>query len=604
MAPANTEIAGFFDKLADLLEIEGANPFRVRAYRNAARVISGYPHALADRIEAGEPLDELPGVGSAIAEKIRTIVTTGRLPVLDEAAQRTPVALSELMELPGLGPKRIKQLYHELGITSASELEDATRQDRLATLEGFGTKLQAKILAALGQRSAHGKRTRLDIAEDRAHPLVQHLSAVEGVARVVVAGSYRRRKETVGDLDILVTCQRSAPVMEALHSFHGVESVASQGGTRATVFLSGALQVDVRVVRESAFGAALHYFTGSKAHNIAIRRLAIAAGFKINEYGVFQGDELVAGRSEEEVFAAVDLPWIPAELREGSGEIEAAQNARLPQLIRVDDLRGDTHSHTVATDGRATLSAMAEAANARGYEYLAITDHSQQVRVARGLDPERLRRHIAAIERYNESQPGIRLLASCEVDILEDGGLDVPDALLEHMDIVVATVHSQLRLSRRRQMDRLRRAMDHRRVHILACSPHRPSNRRARAHGYRPRSLAGGGPGTRRMHGNQRSAQPTGSQGRSLPSSKGDGRAPRDRLGCPFDDGSGQDPLRRRPGPTRLDRAPGRAQHPPARRVPSDPAALGRDSRHHTLSSRIGPQRQAPTAFEDKRLAA
>lgn len=468
MALANTEIAEFFERLADLLEIQNANPFRVRAYRNAARIIAGYPHAIADRVAAGEDLDELPGIGPAIAEKIRTIVDTERLPALEEAARITPLALTELMDLPGLGPKRVKQLYHELGIESASDLEQAARAGRLTALAGFGAKLQAKILEAVGRLAEQKRRTRLDIAEDRAHPLVTHLAAVDGVDRVVIAGSYRRRKETVGDLDILVTCRQSAPVMEALRTFHSVQSVASQGRTRATVYLGGGLQVDVRVVNKSAFGAALHYFTGAKAHNVALRRMAVAAGLKLNEYGVFRGKRRIAGRTEEEVFAAVDLPWIPPELRENSGEIEAARENRLPRLIRVEDLRGDLHSHTLATDGHASLADMAEAARRHGYQYLAVTDHSQQVRVAGGLDPERLSRHIDAIERCNESGPGIRLLASCEVDILEDGRLDVPDELLQRMDVVVASVHSQLQLPRRRQMDRLLRAMDHPRLHILA----------------------------------------------------------------------------------------------------------------------------------------
>ncbi|MCO6440918.1 MAG: DNA polymerase/3'-5' exonuclease PolX [Nitrococcus mobilis] len=468
MALSNTEIASFFEKLADLLEIQDANPFRIRAYRNAARVIAGYPHSVADQAAAGADLNELPGIGSAIAEKIHTLVDTGRLPALDEAAKTTPSTLTELMELPGLGPKRVKQLYQELGIKSTAELAQAAREDRLASLEGFGAKLQAQLLETLRQRADRQRRTRLDVAEDRARPLLKHFAAVRGVRQVIVAGSYRRRQETVGDLDILVNCRRDTPVMEALRAFPGIESVASQGETRATVFLSGGLQVDVRVIAESAFGAALHYFTGSKAHNVAIRRMAVAACLKLNEYGVFRDGQQVAGRTEEEIFAAIDLPWIPPELRENTGEIEAARHTCLPQLIRVEDLRGDLHSHTVATDGHATLAAMAEAARTRGYQYLAITDHSQQVRVAGGLDPERLSRHIDAIKRYNETEPGIRVLASCEVDILEDGRLDVPNALLQRLDVVVAAVHSQLRLPRRRQMDRLRRAMDHPRVHILA----------------------------------------------------------------------------------------------------------------------------------------
>ncbi len=467
MPLSNTEIATQLDRLADLLEIQGENPFRVRAYRNAVRVISGHPQSIAELAATGHDLSDLPGIGSGIAEKIHTLLDSGHLPALEEAARETPMALADLMRVPGLGPQRVKQLYRELNVRSAADLEQAAAQGRIAELSGFGARTQARILEAVRGMTASEQRFGIAAAEDMGRALMQYLQGLDGVKKVVIAGSYRRRQETVGDLDILVTSRRGAPVMQRLREFGEIERVASQGTTRATVFLRSGLQVDVRVVPQVAFGAALYYFTGSKAHNVAVRRIAVGRGLKLNEYGLFRGDRRIAGRTEKELLAALDLPWIAPELRENRGEIEAARAGRLPRLVEVDDLRGDLHSHTTASDGHADLEAMAEAARRRGYEYLAITDHSQAVRIANGLDPSRLSRHLDAIARLDERGVGVRLLGSCEVDILEDGSLDLPDDLLQRLDVVVASVHSHFELSREKQTARLLRALDHPRVQIL-----------------------------------------------------------------------------------------------------------------------------------------
>ncbi len=464
----NAEIADIFNRLADLLEIDGANPFRVRAYRNAGRVIGGLPKSAAELLKQGKDLSELPGIGKALAAKIATIVGTGTLPQLKEVAKRVPVALATLMRVEGIGPKRVKALYDELGIRSIEDLKRAARTGRIRTLEGFGEKTEQTILAGIERVAGDTRRVKLAEAEQIALPLTEFLASIDGVKQVAVAGSYRRRKETVGDLDILVTATRGSPVMDRFASYDEVTEVLAKGATRSTVRLRSGLQVDLRVVAGASYGAALHYFTGSKAHNIAVRTLGAKKGLKINEYGVFAGTRRIAGRSEEEVFAQVGLPYIPPELRENRGELEAARTRRLPELVELDDIRGDLHCHTKATDGRATLEEMAMAAREHGYEYLAVTDHSRHVAVAHGLDAKRLAAELEDIDRLNDKLEDIVVLKSVELDILDDGSLDLPDSILKRLDLVVAAVHYRFGLSRRAQTDRIMRALDNRRVNILA----------------------------------------------------------------------------------------------------------------------------------------
>lgn len=456
----NADIARLFSLLADLLEIEGANPFRVRAYRNAARTIESLPHNVEAMVREGADLSELPGIGEDLAGKIKEIVETGRLTALEEVKARIPASLADLIAIPGLGPKRVNVLYRELGITDFDGLARAAKAGQLRTLPGFGAKIEEKILQELDRRAMTGTRMKLITAEQFAEPLLGYLRATPGVTRAIIAGSYRRRKETIGDIDILITCQDSHPVMERFVAYDEVEQVLSKGKTRSTVVLRSGLQVDLRVVAEDSYGSALQYFTGSKAHNIAVRSIAVKLGLKLNEYGVFRGETYIAGRTEEDVYRAIGLPYIEPELREDWGEIEAAQQGRLPHLVTVADIRGDLHAHTKATDGHASIEDMAEAAKAKGYEYLAITDHTKRVTVANGMDATRMAQQIELIDRLNERLQGITILKSAEVDILEDGSLDLPDDILKQLDLTVCSIHYKLNLSREKQTERVIRAMD------------------------------------------------------------------------------------------------------------------------------------------------
>ncbi len=464
----NAQIAATFDTLADLLEIEEANPFRVRAYRNAARIIENMPQELADLLASGKDLSEFPGIGKDLAGKIATIVETGTLPLLDEVERRTPEALSQLTHIAGLGPKRVRSLYERLHVQSVDDLARAVEKQQVRELPGFGAKTEESIRLGLQRMRGQQQRMKLIDAEQIAEPLQAWLKSVPGVAAVQVAGSYRRRRETVGDLDVLVTCDRQGDVMDRFIHHPEVVQVVARGETRSTVRFGSGLQVDLRVVPQSSFGAALHYFTGSKAHNIAIRKLAVKRQLKINEYGVFSGEKRIAGRTEEEVFAQVGLPFIEPELREDRGEVEAAAQGRLPQLVSLEQIRGDLHLHTKATDGRYSLEEMVRAAAELGYAYVAVTDHSRRVTMAKGLDESRLAEQLTQIDALQEKFPTIRILKGIELDILEDGTLDLPDRILKRLDLRVCSVHYQHALPRERQTERIIRAMDNPYFNILA----------------------------------------------------------------------------------------------------------------------------------------
>jgi DNA polymerase (family 10) len=456
----NADIAAMFAQLADLLEIEGANRFRVRAYRNAARTMGGLPRSAAEMVEQDADLSALPGIGEDLAGKIAEVVETGKLALLEDVKRRTTPELGELMQLPGLGAKRVQALHQGLGITSLADLERAVEDGKVQQLSGFGQRTEDNLRGALARLQGQEKRTRLAVVEEIAESLTHYLEGIDGVKEVTVAGSYRRRLETVGDLDILVTCRRGAQVMDRFVWYDDVQRVVSHGKTRSSVLLRSGLQVDLRVVPQVSYGAALHYFTGSKAHNIAIRRLGQQRHLKINEYGVFRGQKRVAGRTEEEVYAQVDLPWIPPELRENMGEIEAARDHKLPTLLTLDDLQGDLHAHTTSTDGHNRLEEMVQAARKRGYRYLAITDHSARVAVTKGLDTKRLAKQIEAIDRLNGRLKHFTVLKAIEVDILDDGSLDLPDDILKELDLTVCSIHSRFHLSRQKQTERIIRAMD------------------------------------------------------------------------------------------------------------------------------------------------
>lgn len=439
----NAEVATVLSTIADFLEIADGNPFRVRAYRNAARVIGDLPRDVAALVAAGEDLATLPGIGRDLAAKIAEIVTTGESATLRELSAQTPPALTALLRLPGLGPKRIRALHEALGIATTEDLAAAAKSGLIHDLPGFGAKTEQRINETIEARRDEQHRFTRAFAAAHAEALMQVLQAIPGVVRAAVAGSYRRGKETVGDLDVVVTAEDANEVMDRFVAYDAVEKVDSRGPTRATVILRGGLQVDLRLVDDASYGAALHYFTGSKAHVIAVRRMGQERGLRINEYGVFRGEERVAGATEESVFQSVGLPYIPPELREDRGEIAAALAGKLPVLVEPGDLRGDLHAHTRATDGRATLREMAEGARALGHAYLAITDHSRRLTVAHGLDPDRLLAQIEAIDRLNAELSGFVVLKGIEVDILEDGRLDLPD------DVPAASISSSARCTAR-----------------------------------------------------------------------------------------------------------------------------------------------------------
>jgi DNA polymerase (family X) len=464
----NVEIAEAFNRLADLLEIEGANPFRVRAYRNAARTLQDLPRSAAAMLAAGEDLSELPGIGKDLAGKIAELIGTGHLTLLDEVARRTPKTLADLAAIPGLGPKRVKALYQNLKIETPADLLAAVESGGVRALPGFGAKTEQKILSELRRTGATEQRMRLFDAEQFAGPLLAYLKGQKGVMEATIAGSYRRRKETVGDLDILVTAKRGARIADRFMAYDEVDRVVSKGPTRSAVILRCGLQVDLRVVPEASYGAALLYFTGSKTHNIALRKRAVKRTWKLNEYGLFDGDQRIAGRTEKEVYDRFGLAFIPPELREDTGEIEAAAKGRLPELVTLSQIRGDLHVHTTASDGKFSITEMAEAAKARGYDYLAVTDHSKHATVARGLDANRLAEQIDEIDRVNEALEGIRILKSSEVDILEDGKLDYPDSILKRLDFTVCAIHYKFDLPGDKQTARVIRAMDNPYFNILA----------------------------------------------------------------------------------------------------------------------------------------
>lgn len=464
----NDEIVRIFDQIADLLEIDGANPFRVRAYQNAARMLRSYPKEMSELLEAGADLSKLPTIGHDLAGKIEEIVCTGRLKMLETLKRTMPAELAELTRVPGLGPKRVKALHETLAIKSARDLKIAAGAGKLATLSGFGPKIEETVLAYFRRDRSQDERVKINDAQKIADRLVAYLSSVAQKKNITVAGSFRRCAETVGDLDVLVASAAPKMVMDHFADFDEIATIVVKGKTRATVRLRSGVQVDLRVVKQGSYGAALVYFTGSKAHNIALRKRAVVQGLKINEYGVFKGARSVAGRTEDGVYAAVGLPYIQPELREACGEIDAAEKRKLPTLVNLEDIRGDLHMHTKASDGEETIRDLALAARRCGYAYIAIADHTKHVTIAHGLTARRLEKQIDEIDRLNEVMSGIRILKCSEVDILADGSLDMPNHILAKLDLAVCAVHFDFNLSSRKQTERIIRAMDHPAFSILA----------------------------------------------------------------------------------------------------------------------------------------
>ena len=452
----NQQIADVFNEVADLLEIQGANSFRVRAYRNAARTLENLSESVADLLLLpGNGVEQFDGIGKDLAAKIKVVVETGQLPQLEELRQQVPRGAVEMLRIPGLGPKKVAILFSELGIVSLEQLKESCEAGIISQRKGFGKKTEQSILEGIPLALEAGKRFLISVARESAEEIVADLKQLPSIRQVSVAGSCRRRKETCGDLDVLATSDDSAVAMDRLAANPLVEKVLARGETKQRVRLRSGIELDLRVVPDESYGAAMQYFTGSKEHNIVIRRRAIERGLKLNEYGLFREDEYVAGRTEEEVYAAVGLPFIPPELRENRGEIELAEAGQLPTLIEVADIQGDLHMHTTASDGSASIREMAEAAKARGLKYIAITDHSKRVSMANGLDATRLRQHWAEIRKVREEVTGIEILCGIECDILEDATLDLDDEVLSEADWVLAVLHYGLKQPREMIMKRL-----------------------------------------------------------------------------------------------------------------------------------------------------
>ena len=480
----NAHIADTFDHLADLLEFQNANPFRVRAYRNAARTIRGLADSLAARVDEGDrPLTEIDGIGADLADKIKSLLVTGTIPLLEELKAQIPASVLALMRIPGLGPKKAAALFQQLDIRDLDQLRAACEAGKVRALKGFGAKTEQTILEGISLAEVAGQRLYWSDADELAQALRAHLSSLDVVERLELAGSYRRGKETVGDLDVLVVSRDVAAVMDRFGQFPTVAQVIGRGETKMSVRTESGFQVDLRVVPAESFGAALQYFTGSKEHNVVLRGRAKQRGLKINEYGVFRIDgeqeTYVAGAEEADVYATLGLPVFPPELREGRHEYEWADGGKLPALIEVAQIRGDLHMHTTATDGAASIEEMIAAARKRGLEYIAITDHSQRVSMARGLDPERVLAQWREIDEINKRLAGeFLVLKGIECDILEKGGMDLPDDVLAQADWVLASVHYGQRQSREQITERILGAIANPHVSAIAHPTGRLINRR------------------------------------------------------------------------------------------------------------------------------
>ncbi len=464
---ANEAIADMFDTIADVLELQGDIPYRIRAYRNAARTLRDLERPVEEVASEGQ-LEALPGIGKDLAEKIREYLRSGRIAKYEEVINQVPPGLIELLHIPGLGPKRVRLLHERLGIADVEDLRRVLDQGLVEGLPGMGKKTVENIRRGLAMYQASKERMPLGRALPIAEEIARQIAALPGTSQVVIAGSARRMKETVGDIDILTIAADGAATVQAFVHFPQVKEILAAGDTKGSVLLHNGLQVDLRVVPPESYGAALHYFTGSQAHNIKIRTLARERGLKVNEYGVFRGEKRIAGEREEEIFQALGMPWIPPELREDRGEIEAALANRLPRLVRLEDIRGDLQMHSKWSDGANTIRELALAARALGYEYIAITDHSPRVRVAGGMSIDAIWQRQKEIEALNAEFDDLHILSGAEVDILPDGSLDYPDDVLAALDVVLVSIHSGFKMSQEQMTERILRAIENPYVHILA----------------------------------------------------------------------------------------------------------------------------------------
>jgi DNA polymerase (family 10) len=460
----NKEIARVLWETADLMEIAGEDSFRIRSYRNGSTTIEGYPERVIDILrDPKRKITEIPGIGKGLAGVLQEIVERGSCERRDLLLQKFPPAALEFLKIQGLGPKGIALIFEHYRITSMDELEQLAKEEKLRVLPRMGAKLEEKVLRSIAQYRLRTGRFLLSFASDTAEELKRYLGELDGIENITAAGSLRRGKETVGDLDLLVTGPNATAVLERFVAYPRVHEVLGRGPNKASAKIGReGLQVDVRALPRESYGAAMQYFTGSKEHNVAVRTRAVRMGFKLSEYGLFRAEDeaRVAGDTEEEVYKALGLAWIPPELRENCGEVEAAEEGRIPGLVELKDIRGDIHMHTTETDGRASLEEMAEAAKKMGYEYVAITDHSKAIAMANGLDEKRAVAFARQVRELNQNGLGIRVFSGIECDILKDGTLDLANDALAELDLVIGSVHSHMNLEAAEMTDRLLRALE------------------------------------------------------------------------------------------------------------------------------------------------
>ncbi|MBZ5719997.1 MAG: DNA polymerase/3'-5' exonuclease PolX [Acidobacteriia bacterium] len=464
----NKAIAGILYETADLLEIDGQDSFRIRSYRNAAEAIEALPQQIADLIPEPKKVLEIPGIGKGMLANLQEIFKEGRLSVHADLLKKYHSSMLDLLKIQGLGPKTIALIWSAYQVSDLEGVEKLAREGKIRILPRMGEKHEQKLLKAIEDYRRIAGRFLLDAAESQAEKIIEHLRHFPGVEKITPAGSLRRGRETVGDLDVLVTgkaCASDAQrekCIEHIVKLPGLMEVIARGDNKISFRVRGGMQVDVRLLAPNSFGAAMQYFTGSKAHNVALRQRALKMGYTLSEYSLarLDNEKAVAGKTEEEIYAKLKLDYIPPELRENQGEIDAAEEHALPALIEQSDLQGDVHMHTVETDGRNTIEEMAEAAQAHGYKYMAITDHSKNLAFANGLDDKRAQEHVKRIRKANEKSDGIRIFAGVEVDILADGTLDLSDSVLEQMDLVIASVHSHFNQSAAEMTDRLLKAVE------------------------------------------------------------------------------------------------------------------------------------------------
>jgi len=463
----NRELADLFEKMADILEFKGENPFKISAYRKASRIIGDLTQDIEEIAEQGE-LKNIPGIGEGMAQKVVEYLKTGKISRFEEVKKGVPDELIAIMDIPGMGPKTLALIHKERGINNLSQLEKAVEDSSLTDLPGMGEKKIENIKRGIQLLKQSKGRMNLGVAFPVAKRIVETLRQKTGSKKIEWAGSLRRMKENIGDIDILATGLDKEKIIQAFIHLPEVKEVLASGETKASVIVERGTQIDLRVVEEDSYGAALQYFTGSKGHNIHLRGIAKAKGIKINEYGVFKGKKKIGGKEEKDVYRSLGMDWIEPELREDRGEIEAAQKGRLPKLVEETEIKGDLHVHSKGSDGTSSIEEIARAALKKSYQYVAICDHSKSLKIAHGLDESRLMEQIEEIDRINEKMKGFQILKGSEVDILSDGKLDLPEIILEKLDIVIGAIHSGFKQDKVKMTRRIIRALENPYIHILA----------------------------------------------------------------------------------------------------------------------------------------